>query len=212
MVVSNKKLEFKCPYSGMELRRPCEVSSCNYNLVDNIKTKPYNRCFLNYAELIRNRPQAAKNEHDFHAFTPDKKMKVASEFFGLSISEVQAINSDFYVSLFSIFAEDAIVDLKKHQLDPVLYRQCAVCGNEADGSLLYPDSLLPPGVGYCSYPCFQLKPPPILLIVRNLDLDFVDFIKSMEYESSQSRSKFVRQLVEWVLGNTPMTLKRVAAA
>lgn len=201
--------EFKCPYIGLPLNNPCVVSSCNYNLNDNPIGKSHKRCFLNYAESVRQKPQAAKNEHDFQAFPADKKIKIAAEFFDMTVSQVENINNAFYVSLFSIFAEDAIVSLKKHQLDPVLYRQCAVCGIE-ENQLFYPESMLPPGFGYCSYACYQLKPPPILLIEKNLDLDFLDFIKSMEYESTQSRAKFIRQLVDWVLGNTPMTLKKSA--
>jgi len=178
-------------------------------LNDNAAGRLHKRCFLNYAESIRNKPQALKNEHDFQAFSSEKKIKVAADFFDLTVSQVEGINNAFYVSLFSIFAEDAIVSLKKHQLDPVLYRQCAVCGN-AEDKLYYPDSMLPPGFGYCTYNCYQLKPPPILLIEKNLDLDFIDFIRSMEYESPQSRAKFIRQLVDWVLGSTPMGFKKTA--
>jgi len=200
-----KQPEFKCPYAKLPLTRPCEVGSCCYNLADNPVSKQSMRCFLHYCDGVRRRPGLGKNEHDFGAYPQDKKNKLAAQFFNVSLEEVDRINSEFYVSLFSVFAEDVSVALRKHQLDPVPYKQCVVCGNESD-NLFIPKGVLPSGYGYCSYGCFQMKPPPVILIEKNMDLDFAEFVGAMEHESHQGRAKFVRQLVEWVLGNTPLRL------
>jgi hypothetical protein len=200
-----KQSDFTCPYSKMRLHRPCSVSSCSYNLDDNPASNTYNRCFLNYTAEVRTRANLIKGEFDFNNFSQDKKNKVAAQFFDIPIEEVAKVNSEFYVSLFSVFAEDVSVALKKQQLDPVPYRQCCVCGTECD-ELFILKSVLPAGWGYCSYGCFQMKPPPILLIEKNMDLDFLEFVGAMEHESYQGRAKFVRQLIEWVLGNSAMRL------
>lgn len=196
---------FTCPYVNLELRQNCGVTSCNYNLPDNNQTIPYKRCFLNYTDTIRNRPGAAKNEHDFQAFTQEKKNKIASQFLEITLDEVEQVNSNFYLALFSVFAEDVAISLCKHQLDPVPFEQCVVCGSGED-ELFYPEGVLPSGYGYCSYSCFQLKPPPILMVEKNMNLEFIDFISAIKHQTNQSRAKFVRQLSEFVLGNTPMRI------
>ena len=124
----------------------------------------------------------------------------------MSPSDVEKKSREFYTSLFSVFSEDVLLELKRHQIDPVLYTQCAVCGSSGK-ELFYPKSkILPVGWGYCRYACYQLKPPPILLLEKNLGIDFLDLIKALrsEYESSQSRAKFARHLAQWVFGDTPM--------
>jgi hypothetical protein len=199
--------EFKCPYSGVALGdRSCTVASCSYNLNDNPAANVYNRCFLNYTAEVRIRANLIKGEFDFNNFSQEKKNKVAAQFFDISPGEVEKVNSEFYISLFSVFAEDVSVALRKHQLDPVPFKQCCVCGSESDELFIPKGGILPKGFGYCSYGCFQMKPPPILLIEHNMDLDFLEFIEAMEHQSHQGRAKFVRQLVEWVLGNSAMRL------
>ena len=200
-----KQSEFICPYSNMRLTRSCTVSSCCYQLNDNQHSNQYNRCFLKYTNEVRNRATLVKGDHDFNNFPQDKKNRIAAQFFDISLEEVSKINSEFYIALFSVFAEDVSVSLRKQQLDPVPFVQCAVCGTESE-ELFIPKGTLPSGYGYCSYSCFQMKPPPILLIEKNMDLDFLEFVGAMEHESFQGRAKFVRQLVEWVLGSTPLRL------
>jgi len=200
-----KQQEFTCPYSKLPLTRPCEVSSCSYNLDDTTASRSSLRCFLHYCDGVRKRPGASKGEHDFGSYAPERKIKLAASFFGKSVEEVEKLNVSFYTSLFSVFAEDAAVELRKHQLDPVPFAQCAVCGSECD-KLFIPKGVLPSGYGYCSYGCFQMKPPPVLLIEKNTDLDFGEFVAAVEHESVNGRARFVRQLLEWVLGSMPLRL------
>lgn len=204
-----KDCSFTCPYSKAPLESPCEVTSCNFNLEDNSISRAYKRCFLNYTESLRYNPLAIKKnvEYDFNKLPQEQKNQIVGLFFNMTTDEVDKKTREFYISLFSVFAEDVLLSLRKHQIDPVPYRQCVVCAGECD-SLFYPKSgILPPGWGYCTYSCYQLKPPPILTLEKNLSLEFLELIRGLEleYESSHSRAKFVRQLVQWVLGDSPMS-------
>lgn len=201
-----KQTPFACPYSNLELRRSCEVGSCSYHLADNPAAREHNRCFLAYTDSIRKRPSTSKTDNDFNNFPQDRKNKIAAQFFDVPLEQVEKINSEFYLSLFSVFAEDVSASLRKQHLDPVKFVQCCVCGGEEEELFIPKGGVLPSGYGYCSYACFQLKPPPILMLEKNMDLDFAEFVRSMEHESHQGRAKFVRQMAEWVLGTVPLRL------
>jgi hypothetical protein len=120
-------------------------------------------------------------------------------------SSVFKATSNFYISMFSVLAQDSILFYNKHRLDPVPYKQCAVCGTACDHLFIPKSGALPAGWGYDRYCCYQLKPPPLLLLEKTLELDTIDMMKNIEHDATQSRAKFVRNLVQWVFSNTPMT-------
>lgn len=207
-IVANSNKHFICPYAGAELKTPCSVGSCYFNLNDNPISRSFKRCFLNYQESLRYNPFAVakKQDFDFNNLPQAQRNQIVASFFDLNEGDLGKVSANFYTSLFSILAEDALVGLRKVQLDPVPFRQCAVCGQESE-RLFYPRSILPSGYGYCSYPCFQLKPPPILALERNMEVDFKDLVEALEEQNTQTRTQFYRQLVDWVFGSTPIHLE-----
>jgi len=200
------KHDFKCPYAEAELRRPCEVGSCNFNLADSHISRTYKRCFLNYQESLRYNPFALEKDKsfDYNALPLKQKHQLVASFFNTNSLEVDRVHGEFYASIFAVMVEDTVVGLKRQRLSPVPFKQCAVCGNECD-HLYYPKSnALPEGYGYCAYTCFQLKPPPVLVVEKNLEVDFFDLLKALAAETTQDRPRFVRQIVDWILSRTPL--------
>lgn len=198
--------EFTCIYSHKPLDRPCEVGSCNFNLDSTALGKTFRRCLLNYFESLRHNPYGLKTHKDDFASLPfHQRCQIVGSFFGVQEREVKKSVSKFYASMFSVMVRDALTDIPKSQFSPVPYRQCAVCGTETS-KLFYPRrGALPPGVGYCRYSCFQLKPPPIISLEISLEIDCLDLMQNIEFESTQSRPQFIRQIVQWIMGDIPMT-------
>lgn len=198
-------MSFKCPYVNTELTKPCEVDSCNFNLSDSDMGRMYKRCYLNYQEALRYNPFTTKmKEVQYNSLSVEQRERVVFSFFKVTKEDVDRSNSVFYTNLFGVLAEDAAAALTKKRLDPVPFKQCAVCGIAEDKLFLPEESALPSGFGYCSYKCFQMKPPPVLLLEKNLELDFLDFIKALEKETSQSRVKLVSQVIEHIFSNNSM--------
>ena len=197
--------KFICPYANKELATPCTVDSCNFNMGQTPLADTYRRCFLNYIEALRYNPAGKSDLGDQYGSLPlRQRAQLISNFFGISEREVMKSNGEFYSSMFSIIAQDTNFFQNKFQLDPVPYRQCAVCGEESDRLFIPQSGALPPGWGYCGYTCYLLKPPPFLVIEKSLELDISDLMKNLEYDNSDSRAKFVRQIILWVFGNIPM--------
>ena len=201
------KKSFICPYSNKELKNSCDVDSCNFNMDSTPISKTYKRCFLNYLEALRYNPYKSKNdrEDEYSSIPFNQRAQIVGSFFNLDEKEVLKATSNFYISMFSVIAQDSILFHHKHHLDPVPYRQCAVCGNPSDNLFIPKHGGLPQGWGYCSYACLQKKCVPLLILEKTLDLDTIDLMTSLEYENTQSRAKFVRNLINWIFSNTPMT-------
>lgn len=201
-----EKPEFVCLYSRKPLARACEVGSCNYNLDPTPLGRTYKRCLLNYFESLRHNPFGLKMHRDDFASLPmNQRCQIVSAFFGVPEKDVKKSISKFYASMFTVLVQDAMTDLPKSQLDPVPFKQCCVCGIETP-RLFYPKrGALPAGFGYCRYACYQLKPPPIIELELALEIDCLDLLQNLEFESNQSRPQFIRQIVQWILGDSLMT-------
>ena len=193
---------YRCVYSGEVLDRSCEVESCTFNIPGTPLGKTYRRCLLNYLDSLRHNPFGLKNHvDDFSKLSFTQRTQIVSGFFGVSEREVRRVMSRFYSTLFRLMVRDVLVDLPKIKLDPVPYQQCCVCGVECS-NLFYPKSgALPAGFGYCRWSCWQLKPPPFIELELSLDVDALDLMKNLEFQSTHSRPQFLRQLVLWILGD-----------
>lgn len=205
---------FICPYANKPLAHaPCEVQSCNFNLDNTPIALVYRRCFLLYSKSLSHNPNAQNILGD----PPDPTLNFSDEpkawrekiiegFFTVKETEFKKSYADFYTSVFSVIAQDILVSLPKTHMDPLPYRQCVVCGTSEVKPLWYPKGgALPDGWGYCGFNCYQLKPPPLVAMERVLEVDFEHVVKGLDFDILRSRPKFVKNLIRWVLGPTPMT-------
>ena len=197
-------MAFICPYSGCKLGKSCEVKSCNFNLSDVPIAKHYRRCFLYYNEFLRTNKQPKSGvDSDFTKIPKHQREEIASFLLSADSKEVTQSYSEFYTSMFSLIAQDILVSMRKVQLEPIPYKQCVVCGQQDD--LWFPQAgTLPDGYGYCSYACFQLKPPPLLALERTLEVDYRELVEKLEFDLLKSRPKFVSNLIHWVFSTTSM--------
>lgn len=198
---------FICPYSGLPLPigRHCEVESCTFNLENLPVSRVYKRCFLNYVKSTAYNPfqidDLEQVEYDFLSQT--HKEQIALLFLGLE--DGGESKRSFYLSIFSIMAHDTTISLPKTRLDPVIYRQCCACGQETDKLWLPTAGILPSGWGYCSWNCWQVLPPPLLFLVRILEVGFEKLIRNIPFPHGQkSRLVFVNHLTQHVLGETSL--------
>lgn len=202
---------FVCPYANRPLpshpkSEGCTVGSCGFNLEPSPLSRRFKRCFLLYTEQFKGQRYGRGAEMTFSNLPRRHREAIVKVFMKASEEDLSAAYRDFYIAFFTILAEDTIVSLPKIQLDPIPYCQCVVCGDvDETRSLFVPQSgLLPPGYGYCSYRCFQLKPPPIIALERILEVDFRLLSDNLEFETIRNRPKFVWNLITWVLGGMPL--------
>ena len=197
--------EFVCMFANKPLTRPCEVESCNYNLDPTPIGRTYRRCLLNYFSSLRHNPYGLKQHKDDFATLPfNQRCQVVGSFFGITDKDVKKSVSKFYAAMFGVMVQDAMTEVPKSQLDPVPFKQCVVCGCESE-ALFYPKhGALPAGYGYCRWSCYQFKPPPIVAMELALEIDSLDLMSSIDFEANQSRPQFIRQIVQWILGDTWM--------
>jgi len=197
---------FKCPYSDQPLDRACGVGSCNFHM-DGPLAPGYRHCFLNYLESLKHNPygnEELERNPSFGELSSGLRRQIVKALFGADDPEVDRAYGAFYLAMFNITAQDVIAEQEKSQVEPVPYRQCAVCGIEAD--LWIPKrGALPPGYGYCGYACYQRKPPPLLALERRLELEVGQLFHEIEFNGPAERPKFIKQLAGWVLGESPMT-------
>jgi len=197
---------FQCAYSKKPLVRPCEVESCVFNMPATSLATHYRRCFLNYVDKLRHNPYKVRTLATFAEASPEQKEQITAAFFGVTLADIQKVTTSFYTSLLSVLSFDTTSSLANRQVSPVPYRQCAVCGTACEREELFlPKSgVLPPGYGYCSYPCYQLKPPPILHLECILHLDYRQFLDNLQFDRTKNRKRFVTQLIRWVIGGIAM--------
>jgi len=195
---------FICPYSNKRLMRACEVSSCNFNLPNIPLSRAYKRCFLNYLDSGNFNPMELERvSPPFNELPENQRQQIIAAFFEIDRTDVMAVKGNFYLSFLSIITQEALSSSAKRQLAPVPYRQCAICGTESKSLFLPPSGCLPAGYGYCSYKCYQLKPPPLLTLEQLLEIDYQELVQNPEF-SVKNRARFVRYLIEWVLSDIPM--------
>lgn len=196
---------FICPYSNLPIPegRHCEVGSCSFNLEDVSISKTYKRCFLNYVKATGHNPHQIDDleQVEYNFLPPEYKEQIALMFLGLK--DGQEAKHAFYIAIFSIMANDTTASLAKKKLDPVPYRQCCACGQPTEDLWTPSSGILPSGWGYCSWGCWQMLPPPIIYLMRILDVDFEELIRNIPYPQGQkSRLVFINHLAQWVLGET----------
>jgi hypothetical protein len=200
---------FICPYIDLPLPsgKSCEVESCSFCLADVPLSRAYYRCFLNYVKATAYNPHKLDDlEQVEYAVLPiSLREQIVRLLLDFKPEDEADAKRTFYMSLFSIMAQDTTISLAKRQHAPVLYRQCCVCGTPSD-YLWFPKHIaLPPGHGYCSWHCWQETPPPLLALMRILEVDFLDMTKNIPFPHGQkSKLVFTNHLTRWVLGDTPM--------
>lgn len=200
-------MSFICPYSNLPIPegRHCEVGSCTFNLEDVSISKIYNRCFLKYVKATGYNPHHIDDleQVEYNFLAQEHKEQIALMF--LDLKDGTEAKQSFYIAIFSIMANDATISLSKRKLSPVPYRQCCVCGQPNDNLWLPSSGVLPSGWGYCSWSCWQTLSPPLLYLMRILDVDFEDLIRKIPYpHGHRSRLTFTNHLTQWVLGETSL--------
>lgn len=205
------KQVFECPYAQAPLTRACEVSSCSFNLPgDSNLSKYYRRCFLNYVEKGIQNPNhlASIEQAQFSKLSPCQKKSLLKAFFQVQESDLDHAQRTFYLSFFSILIQDILLEIPRVVLKPVPFRQCAVCGamdDEDHPEFFYPKGgALPHGYGYCSWNCYQLKPPPVLILEELLDIDFRLLVEHQDLAQALKRGS-VPLLAYWLFTGVPLT-------
>lgn len=197
---------FLCPYSKKALTRPCEVGSCTYNLspASNLSLA-YQRCFLKYLKETTHNPFKIESVEamEFARLPIKYREQIVQIFFPeeASCQGLRRATSSFYVTLFSILAQEATAAVSRSELDPVPFEQCAVCGQSHD-DLWFPTpgtTPLPEGWGYCSWGCYQKKPPLVLSLEAGMEVEFDSLLLNFSFDLIKSRPKFLAQLTAWVL-------------
>lgn len=192
-----------CPYSEQELSKACEVESCCFNLSDKPISAVYKRCFLYYKKIITNNVYKidSLDQAEYHNLPKKLREQIVSLLLDLDDEAIGQAKSNFYFSLFSILSQDTVINLPKKQLAPVLYRQCCVCGIQSD-NLYFPKSrTLPDGWGYCSWPCFQVLPPPLLALEKILEVSLNEMTKNLRFQGFKNRVSYVKNLTTWIIGS-----------
>ncbi len=197
--------EFICPYIKMPLTRPCEVSSCTFNLSDTKLGHVYKRCFLNYSRSTSYNPYKKEilEKAEFSVLPTAQREFIATLLLNIKDEDKTEYKRLFYTSLFSVMTQDTTISLVKKCLDPVPYRQCCFCGVATD-TLWFPvGNLLPPGFGYCSWNCWQDSPPPILSLTKMFEVDFIDLLKKLIAPlNKKARNLFMRHILLWIFGDS----------
>ncbi len=203
-------LDFICPYANVPLlqERPCCVSSCCFNLGDMKINRLYRRCFLFYVKTTSSNPYKLRDLErvEFSALPLSAREAIAKVLLDIKKEDELELKRNFYTALFSIMIQDTTLSVTKKRYAPVLYQQCCVCGC-TERALWFPKGgILPQGFGYCSWACWQEMPPPILSLVKNLEVDFYQMLKCIPYPNGQkSKLVFLLHLIRWVFGD--LTLK-----
>lgn len=202
---------FICPYANLPLPecRPCAVGSCSFNLADIPLSRAYSRCFLRYVKATGHNPHSVDDveQAEYGALPLPYREQIAKLFLDFSVEQdVEEAKRSFYIALFSIMTQDTTVTLTKKQHSPVPYRQCCVCG-VASETLWFPKGgVLPSGYGYCSWSCWQETPPPLLALMKTLEVDYQDMTENFPFPHGQkSRLAFIMHLTRRVLGDAPLT-------
>ena len=202
--------EFTCPYANVPLlpERPCAVESCSFNLADIPLGRAYRRCFLNYVKATSHNPYKRDEleQAEFGALPLTLREQIARLLLDMKPVEEAETKRTFYMSLFSIMAHDTTVSLAKKQHSPVPYQQCCVCGSATEKLWFPKGGVLPSGYGYCSWPCWQESPPPLLGLTKMLEVDFGEMAKNLPFPHGQkSRLTFTLHLTRWILGETALS-------
>lgn len=180
----------QCPYAQCELTRPCNVKSCNFQIEGAI-TSIYKNCYLYYLNSIKN----------YDKLPLKYREKIVQCFLGSEEIDTQQASANFYLGLINLLLQDTIIDLPRSQLEPIPYKQCCVCGS-CEKELWFPKAgVLPYGYGYCSYACFQLKPPPILIHEQFLESEYKSLMPNLKYDIFKTRAKFVQNLIQYIFSN-----------
>lgn len=200
---------FICPYAKVPLlpERPCAVESCSFNLANIPLSRAYMRCFLNYVRATSHNPYKRDEleQVEFGSLPLTYREHIARLLLDLKLDEEMTIKRTFYMSLFSIMAQDSTVSLAKRQHAVVPYRQCCVCGAATEDLWLPKGGVLPSGYGYCSWACWQASPPPLMALARILEVDFEEMTKNISFPHGQkSRTIFTQHLARWILGDTSL--------
>jgi len=202
---------FVCPYVNLPLleSRPCAVSSCAFNLADIPMSRAYSRCFLKYVKATGYNPHAIDEveQIEYGALPLPYREHIAKILLNFNEEgDVEEAKRSFYIALFSIMTQDTTVSLTKRQHSPIPYRQCCVCGTPSDSLWLPKGGLLPSGYGYCSWACWQEMPPPLLSLMKMLEVDFKDMTDNFPFPHGQkSRLAFITHLTRRVFGDAPLT-------
>ena len=202
---------FECPYAKTTLQRACEVASCSFNLSEHSPlSRYYKRCFLNYVEKGIQNPNhlASIEQAQFSRLSRSQKKSLLKAFFHIKDEEIDHAQRTFYLSFFSILLQALLLELPRGTLSPVPYEQCVVCGVSADEGpfpFFYPKGgALPSGHGYCSWSCYQLKPPPIVVLERILDVDFRHLVAHQDLPQTL-RKESVSLITYWLFSGVPLT-------
>ena len=195
---------FICPYVGVELplNKSCSVDSCSFNLADVPVAKVYRRCFLNYVKATGHNPHKLENleQVEYGSLPVPYREQIARILLNLTPEDEANAKRTFYISLFSILAHDTTIAITKRQHDPIPYQQCCICGR-SDTQLWYPKGgILPSGYGYCSWNCWQEYPPPMLALMKIIEVDFKELFKNLSFQGYESRLIFTKHLIQWVFG------------
>lgn len=202
---------FECPYAKMPLHRACEVSSCSFNLPEaSPLSRYYKRCFLNYVEKGVQNPNhlACIEQAQFSKLSVTQKKSLLKAFFQAKDDDLDHAQRTFYLSFFSIVLQDLLLEIPRGTLQPVAYEQCVVCGvscEESERAFFFPKGgALPSGQGYCSWSCYQLKPPPIIVLERILDVDFKHIVGHDELQHALKQES-VSLITYWLFTGVPLT-------
>ena len=200
---------FICPYVKCPLphNKPCAVESCSFNLADVPISRIYKRCFLNYVKAMGFNPYKREEmeQIEFPSLSIAYREQITKILLDLKDDDDINIKKMFYMSLFSIMTQDATASLTKKYHSPAIYEQCCVCGQVTDSLWLPRSGILPSGYGYCSWNCWQALPPPLLTLIKNLEVDFLDMINNIFFPQGQkSRFMFTQHLTQWILGETSL--------
>jgi hypothetical protein len=180
------------------------VESCSFNLADIPLAKAYRRCFLNYVKATSHNPfrREELERSEFGALPLSMREHIARLLLDMAPSAESEAKRMFYVALFSVMAHDCAVSLAKRQHAPVAYRQCCACGTPSEDLWFPKGGVLPEGSGYCSWSCWQERPPPLLELERTIGVDLGGLLQSLPFPHGQkSRLNFALHLARWLLGD-----------
>ena len=131
------------------------------------------------------------------------KEEIIKGFLSVTDDDIQQATGNFYLRLINLLLQTTLIDLPRTQLEPIPYTQCCVCGN-SENPLWFPKSgVLPDGYGYCSYACFQLKPPPILVHEQFLETEYQTLIPNLTFDIFKTRAQFVQNLIQYIFNKIP---------
>lgn len=202
---------FQCPYAEKPLIKACSVASCSFNLPEESSlSRYYRRCFLNYVEKGIQNPNhlSSLDQAQFSRLSLKQKVSLIKAFFQAKDLDLDHSHRTFYLSFFSILLQDVLLEVPRGVLSPVAFGQCSVCGQMDDAD--HPEffylkgGALPQGYGYCSWHCYQLKPPHILVLERMLDVDFRDIVEHQDLTQALKRGS-VPLLTYWLFSGVPLT-------